>query len=227
MKPKEVSYEIKKELHMKTTIKIVGVLILLLATFGNGMTVSAGGGGGGTFKLKGQSANAHFSNVDQSGCIYTDVYLYASEEIVSTQPGPGTPSSGASVSIYQFDACTGTQLLGADGFVPLAGPDFQVSKKLDSAALNTTITVFDYLTGSSYDVSIALTWTATSPLGRQTSQSHYQFAGCHQTYHNNGTFRFAQVSGSVSDGVTDFAASPFSDASISSVKTGSVSTGCT
>jgi len=211
---------------MKTTIKIVGVLILLLATFGNGMTVSAGGGGGGTFKLKGQSANAHFSNVDQSGCIYTDVYLYASEEIVSTQPGPGTPSSGASVSIYQFDACTGTQLLGADGFVPLAGPDFQVSKKLDSAALNTTITVFDYLTGSSYDVSIALTWTATSPLGRQTSQSHYQFAGCHQTYHNNGTFRFAQTSGSVSDGVTDFAASPFSDASISSVKTGSVSTGC-
>jgi len=211
---------------MKTTIKIVGVLILLLATFGNGMTVSAGGGGGGTFKLKGQSANAHFSNVDQSGCIYTDVYLYASEEIVSTQPGPGTPSSGASVSIYQFDACTGTQLLGADGFVPLAGPDFQVSKKLDSAALNTTITVFDYLTGSSYDVSIALAWTATSPLGRQTSQSHYQFAGCHQTYHNNGTFRFAQTSGSVSDGVTDFAASPFSDASISSVKTGSVSTGC-
>ena len=211
---------------MKTTIKILGVLILLLATFGNGITVSAGGGGGGTFKLKGQSANAHFSNVDQSGCIYTDVYVYASEEIVSTQPGPGTPSSGASVSIYQFDACTGTQLLGADGFVPLAGPDFQVSKKLDSAALNTTITVFDYLTGSSYDVSIALTWTATSPLGRQTSQSHYQFAGCHQTYHNNGTFRFAQVSGSVSDGVTDFAASPFSDASISSVKTGSVSTGC-
>ena len=211
---------------MKTTIKIVGVLILLLATFGKGITVSAGGGGGGTFKFKGQTANAHFSNVDQSGCIYTDVYVYASEEIVSTQPGPGTPSSGASVSIYQFDVCTGTQLLAADGFTPLSEPDFQVSKKLDSAALNTTVNVFDYLTGSSFNVSIALTWTATSPLGRQTSQSHYQFAGCHQTFHNNGTFRFAQTSGSVSDGVTDFAASPFSDASISSVKTGSVSTGC-
>jgi len=186
----------------------------------------AGGGGGGTFKLKGQTANAHFSNVDQSGCIYTDVYVYASEEIVSTQPGPSTPSSGASVSIYQFDACTGTQLLGADGFVPLAEPDFQVSKKLESAGLNTTVTVFDYLSGSSYNVSVALNWSAISPIGRQTSQSHYQFAGCHQKYNSNGTFRFAQVSGSVSDGVTDFAASPFSEASISSVKTGSVSTGC-
>ena len=45
---------------MKTTIKIVGVLILLLATFGKGLTVNAGGGGGGAFKLKGQTANAHF-----------------------------------------------------------------------------------------------------------------------------------------------------------------------
>ena len=211
---------------MKTTIKLVGVLILLLATFGKGITASAGGGGGGTFKLKGQTASAHFSNVDQSGCIYTDVYVYASEEIVSTQPGPSTPSSGASVSIYQFDACTGTQLLGADGFVPLAEPDFQVSKKLESAGLNTTVTVFDYLSGSSYNVSVALNWSAISPIGRQTSQSHYQFAGCHQKYNSNGTFRFAQVSGSVSDGVTDFAASPFADATISSVKTGSVSTGC-
>jgi hypothetical protein len=211
---------------MKTTIKIVGVLILLLATFGKGINVSAGGGGGGTFKLKGQTASAHFSNVDQSGCIYTDVYVYASEEIVSTQPGSGTPSSGASVSIYQFDACTGTQLLGADGFVPLAEPDFQVSKKLESAGLNTTVTVFDYLSGSSYDISVALNWSAISPVGRQTSQSHYQFAGCHQKYHSNGTFRFAQVSGSVSDGITNFAASPFTDANISSVKTGSVSTGC-
>ena len=211
---------------MKTTIKLATVLILMLATLSPGNTASAGGGGGGTFRLKGQTANAHFSNVDQSGCIYTDVYVYASEEIVSTQPGPGTPSSGASVSIYQFDACTGTQLLGADGFVPLAGPDFQASRKLDSAGLNTTVTVFDYLSGASYDVSVALTWTAISPLGRQTSQSHYQFAGCHQKYHSNGTFRFAQVSGSVSDGITDFAASLFSDATISSVKTGSVSTGC-
>jgi len=211
---------------MKTTIKLVGVLILLLATFGKGITASAGGGGGGTFKLKGQTANAHFSNVDQSGCIYTDIYIYASEEVVSTQPGPGTPSSGASVSIYQFDVCTGTQLLGADGFMPLAESDFQVSKKLESAGLNTTVTVFDYLSGSSYNVSVALNWSAISPIGRQTSQSHYQFAGCHQKYNSNGTFRFAQVSGSVSDGVTDFAASPFADASISSVKTGSVSTGC-
>jgi len=201
-------------------------LILLLATFGKGITASAGGGGGGTFKLKGQTANAHFSNVDQSGCIYTDIYIYASEEVVSTQPGPGTPSSGASVSIYQFDTCTGTQLLGADGFVPLTESDFQVSKKLESAGLNTTVTVFDYLSGSSYNVSVALNWSAISPIGRQTSQSHYQFAGCHQKYNSNGTFRFAQVSGSVSDGVTDFAASPFADASISSVKTGSVSTGC-
>ena len=210
---------------MKTTIKLLVVTVLVLATFSQGITARAGGGGG-TFRFKGQSANAHFSSVDPSGCIYTDVFVYASEQIIATQPGPGTPSSGASLSILQFDACTGTQLIGADGFASLTGPDFQVSKKLNSATLNTTVNVFDYLTGTSYDVSIALTWTGISPLGRQTSEFHYQFAGCHQNYHNNGTFRFAQASGSVSDGVTDFAASPSADASISSAKSGSVSTGC-
>lgn len=210
---------------MKTIIKLLAVFALMVATFSHNTSASAGGGGG-TFKFKGQSASAYFSSADPSGCIYTDVSVYASEQISASQPGPGSPSSGTNVSIYQYDACTGTQLLAADGFAPLADADFEVSKKLESAKLNATVNVFDYVSGTSFDVSLDLTWTGTSSLGHQMSHFQYQFAGCHQNLHTNGTFRFAQAIGAVSAGTTEFAPSPAVDASIFSAKSGDVSTGC-
>ena len=209
---------------MKTTIKLLAVFILAVATLGQPTAASTGGGS--AFRFKGLSANAFFSSADPSGCIYTDVSVFASEQIISSQPGMGTPSSGSSIFISQYDACTGTQLLSADGYVPLADPDLQISRKLDSASLNTTINMFDYVSNNTLDVTVNLNWAAVSSSGRQVSHFNYQFSGCKISSHLNSTFRYAEVTGSVSDGVTNFTPSPPVDATLSNVKSGDHSTGC-
>ena len=209
---------------MKTTLKLIAVLILVVTTFGQPTHASTGGGS--AFRLKGLSGNAFFSSADPSGCIYTDVSVFATEQIVSAQPGRGSSFSGASLFISQYDACTGTQLLAADGYLPLADPDLQISRQLDSASLNATVPMFDYVSNSTFDVTVSLNWTAISSVGRQVSHNSYQFSGCKISSHLNSTFRFAEVTGGVTDGVTDFTPAPPVDATISNVKSGDHSTGC-
>jgi hypothetical protein len=48
---------------------------------------------GDTFRFKGQSANAFFSSTDPSECIFTDVFVFASEEAVISHDPPGPPNS--------------------------------------------------------------------------------------------------------------------------------------
>jgi hypothetical protein len=210
---------------MKTATKILVILILVLTVFGSAMPASAGGGGG-TGKFRGESASAFFSSVDSSGCIFTDVSVFASEGVFQSSPGPGNFSSGASLFISQYDVCLGVQLIAADGGVSLAGPDFQVVSKLQSASLHATIDVFDYVSGTPFQVAVNLGWTASAPLSRQNSNSHFQSPGCIFNSHFSGSFRPAIAWGSVSDGVTEFVPTASFDASISSVKSGTVAIGC-
>jgi hypothetical protein len=211
---------------MKTIVKLLIVTVLMLATFSQGTSASAGGGGGGNFRFKGLGASAYFSSSDPSGCVYTDGSVFANEQMTLNTPGAHNAFSGVSLFISQYDACTGTQLLAADGYSSLAGPELVVSKKLDSAALNATVSMYDYVSGNSFDVWVNLDWTGVSSIGHRTNQSQYKFERCHQKYQDNSAFRFAQVSGSISDGVTEFAGAPASYADIFSSKGGSVSTGC-
>lgn len=211
---------------MKTTVILLVVIILLLATFSPDTFASAGGGGGGTYRFKGLGANAFFSSLDPSGCVSTDVYVYASEQMVKDQPGSGNSSSGVSIFISQYDFCTGTQLLAADGYTSLAAPDLEVAKKLDAAALKATVSMYDYISGNWFDVAVGVNWAGTSAIGQQSNQSLYRFEGCHQKYQNKSTFRWGQATGSISDGATQFAAGTSVNADVYSSKGGSVSVGC-
>ncbi|HLA05801.1 MAG TPA: hypothetical protein VJ022_00030 [Anaerolineales bacterium] len=209
---------------MKTTIKMLTILALALAVFGQHTTAGAGGGGEG--KFKGQSADAFFSSIDPSGCIYTGVGVFAGEQVYQNPPGPGSASSWTSLYISQYDYCTDTQLLAADGFASLAPPDFQVSEKLDSAALSATVNVYDYVSDSSFNVLVDLTWRGIGPLSRQKNRSHFHSPGCIINSRFNGTFRPAEASGSVSDGAMNFIPDPSVGAGISSSKSGTVVIGC-
>lgn len=204
---------------MKTTSKLLIVLMLALATFSQHSTALAGG----NFRFRGDTADAYFSSFD--GCVYTDMYLYVSDGINQSPPGPGGASSGTGLFIYQYDSCTDTQLLGADGFASLASPDFQVSGKLSSATLNATVSMYDYVSDTSFDVSIDLVWAGTGPLFRQSSNSHFDYPGCKVNSRFRGTFRSAEVSGSVSDGATNFAQGT-GGGNIASVKSGDLYIGC-
>jgi hypothetical protein len=128
------------------------------------------------------------------------------------------------VNISQFDFCNQEFVLGASGSATLSDSDFQASKKIESARLITTIEVFDSVSGSSFNVSIDLTWTATGEpeIVNNRFQSRSPVSFFNEQF--RGAFRDAVAAGSVPDGTTNFIQTPsFSFASIRDVIDGIVS----
>ena len=207
---------------MKTTIKLLVLLALVAGVFSQPSAVSAGG----VFKFRGEGASAIFSSVDGSGCIWTDVYVNADEGIFQNPPGRGSGSSGLLVAISQYDSCSGTQLLAADGFTWLAEPDFQIFGSLSSATLSAPVTLFDYVTGAWIDVHVDLSWEGHGRVNREKRHSQFDSPGCKVNSRFNLTFRPAVATGSVSDGVTNFTPEPSLGYDIYSAKSGDVVIGC-
>jgi hypothetical protein len=212
----------KRSQKMKTTSKLLAILALALSTLGQNSAASAAN----VFHFKGNGADAFFSSVDSSGCVYTDVFVQGNEQTFRNPPTNGGTFSGAFITISQYDGCAGMQLLSADGFAELASSDFQVSGKFASASLNTTISVFDHISGTPFDVNVSLTWTGTTAGGRQNSTSHYDFPGCKVNSHYNNTFRFAEASGSVATEAVNLTPAPPMSATIFLAKSGDVNIGC-
>jgi hypothetical protein len=213
-----------RENRMSRLLKLLMVVAMVLTIFGAHGTASAGGGG--DFHFDGESATAMFFSVDESGCIVTDVYLWSSDAVVSSSPGQRNPVSAAYVALVRFDQCNGTELLRADGWTELPEADFQVVKRYQSATLHTPITVQEYESGNSFEMQLDLTWTADGDLSHQGSHNIYRTPGCLFNFHTNGILRHAQVSGTVSDGITNYTPEPASYAEIGSLRSGSVQIGC-
>jgi hypothetical protein len=154
--------------------------------------------------LRGPLVNTGFSTTDPSGCVETDVYVSANSG--TEQDHPGTTAYGvASVSIFRYDACTDTTLLQAVGLNDaLRSEEFQVSKQLDWASLDTTITVTDIDTGNAFDVDVKVDLTGTSDLSRDHSNTNERYPGCHIINRWKGSGREAVAAGVVTNGVTDF-----------------------
>jgi hypothetical protein len=201
---------------------VVLALVSYLIVFG----LSAASWAGSVFRIDQQVASGFFSSTDPSGCIITQVSIFASDVILQFPPGPGHSSSNGFVSIFQFNNCTNVQVIWAEGLTPLGDQDFQVTSKVDSATLNATVNVLDFVSGTSFDVYVDMTWTSTGPLGRLNSHSHQSFSGCKTNVHSNSVFRPVQASGIVSDGVTNFTPAVFESASLSSDQSGNVDIGC-
>jgi len=207
---------------MKTIIKLFAVLALAVATFSQHTTASAGD----VFRQSGNDAIALFSSLDPSGCITTDVTVAASDIFNHNPPGPPNVFSGTFIFISQYDFCTDTLLLDASGFnLSLGDKDFQAPGNLTSARLTATINVYDFVSDSNFDVFVDLAWTATSPLSRFHENDHFVVSPhCKSFGHVIDTFRFAQASGIVSDGATNFTpeATEARGGSIGTLKTGGV-----
>ena len=189
---------------MKSIFKLCTVLALAAATFSQHTTALAGD----IFVLqsRGKLTSSFFSSLDPSGCIATDVSALGGDLFSHQIPGPPDPFSAAFVVISQYNFCTETQLLDAGGFaLSLGDGDFQARNDLTSATLTTTVNVYDSVSDSFFDVFVDLAWTGTGPLDRFHGKGHYQDPpGCITYEHFNSTSRSTEVSGSVSDGTTNF-----------------------
>jgi hypothetical protein len=191
---------------MKITRVTCCLLVLLLSLVAFAFTTSAprAHAASGTifvFKSHGLSANAGFDNVSPDGCIDTFVNVSGSQNTVNKQT-----TSGAFVAVLQFDICTNTYLLAAEGFAD--NPTFQIDKNLFSASLNTTISVFDNVSGNMFNVSVSMAWTSTNAIGHETQTFTFHTKAFTEIGHFNADFRDANASGTVSIGTTNFTPSP-------------------
>jgi hypothetical protein len=207
---------------MKPTFKLLAVFTLIVATFSHPINASAAD----VSKFKGHSVSAFFFNIDPSGCINTGGSVFVSENITHNPPGPGSSSADVLIDLFQFDFCTDTPLLSASSIAPAENLDFQVAGNLTSATVHATVPMYDNVSDSTFEVTVDLTWTSTSSLGHQSSHVKTNFQGCHVNLKNNSAFRFAEASGTVSDGTTNFTPAPSSEATIFFAKGGQISHGC-
>lgn len=208
---------------MKARLNVVVVLILVLAVFAQPSPARAGGGLGLSFR--GPSAIGSFQSV--TGCLLTETFVIASRFKQRDARGPADSVSFASVTVSQFDLCADTLVLYAYGTAsPLAAGALQISSKLDTGRLVTTVPVFDEISGASFDLAVDLRWTGTGALSRQQTTTHFHTPGCRTNSHLQSRSRPAEASGSVSDGVTEFTPAPSLWASLDSVRSGTVVIGC-
>ena len=157
------------------------------------------------FQIKDRAANASFSSVDPSGCVETFVFVFGSNE--TTKAGPGKPSTGplAVVQLSQMDFCNNT--IG-EFFGFAEDVAFEVSTKLDQAHLKATVPGFLDETGVEAPAVVDLTWTGAGELFSETDRSRVKFPGSMLTQWFKGTFRPAQVSGTVTVGKQNLASDP-------------------
>ena len=208
---------------MKIAVKLLIILALLFTVFGQFISASAGGGtSNGHFKDLG--TDAYFYSTDSSGCLVTQVLIFASQHYFQSPPGPGSAGPFVSLNIYQYDECTGTQILYATGGTT-TDLNLQVDKKLRWATLSATVNVYEGVSQSFKDMYVDLTWTATGPRTHQGFHEHRK-SPCHMMWRSSGIFRTAEVSGSVSDGITTFALENTLVAEIFSTKSGNLVIGC-
>jgi hypothetical protein len=200
---------------MKATIKILVILILVLATFSQSTNAAATN----TYKYKGQGVFAYFSSDDPTGCISTGIDLFASEKVYQTGPQ-------VFLAVYTNDYCKGVEILNASGTAPLSKGEFDIAGNLDWATLNTTVSLYDEVSQSSFDVQIDLTWTAVSPRLHQVGNWTMTNGRCHTTSHTNDDYRYGPAVGSVSNGTVNFAPLPSIEGTISISKSGYMTRGC-
>jgi hypothetical protein len=171
------------------------------------------------FKFVGRPGEAVFDSFDLSGCVETFIYLQAVDGRIK-QIGRPQVSSSASVFISQTDNCTQAQLIAASGSATLEDAAFQIPKDLTSAALNTTIEVFDFVSNTSFPVDISVNWVATGEAVNERDHFMLRVGGFRINSSFAGTFRGATASGSVTAGGTNFSPNSAVFADLSAVKSG-------
>lgn len=206
---------------MRTTLKLLAVFALLLVAFSPYTDVPATN----VFKYKGQGVYAQFFSVDPSECARTSIGLFGLTDIQRPAPGVRDPLSEVHISFDQYNQCTDTQI-GASGSAPLSKSNFKIGAYLESARLTTKVTLYDWYTGAAFDLYLDLTWNGISGVSHRITHEVLSFMSCHYNRQAKEDLRYAQVTGTISAGDTNFTPNPSIDGALFSAKTGQIWHGC-
>lgn len=154
------------------------------------------------YRSRGAGASAGWYN--QDGCIVTSASVGLTDMTMKVG-GPPTESSYLYVSVWQWDWCTSSVLRNIYATVPLGPNEFVGSKKLDGATLVTNVSGYDFVTSSEVELTLDIDWVGDGEISRGAYHNTNWFGGIFSRSGGNGSYRSAIVSGTISDGVTDYA----------------------
>jgi hypothetical protein len=150
--------------------------------------------------FKGFTAEASYSNVDQTTCasgVYTYYSVYATDNVVTN---PSNAASGPLVSVFYgtWNNCSSTySSYGAT--VPAA---IQTTGELGSASLQATVPLHDWSNNPGPTLTVNLTWTGFGPLSTTVEDMTTRTGDSVFKSRFTGTNRMAQATGTISDGTT-------------------------
>ncbi|HVG07277.1 MAG TPA: hypothetical protein VNM67_06190 [Thermoanaerobaculia bacterium] len=174
-----------------------------------------------TYHFRGNTAYAGFETTE--GCITasTEVFVYSFP--LHEPPGPAPEASPTLfVTMWRHDICNHVFLGSLFGEASLPADAFSVSGGLQTGSLNATLQVQDFSTGSTFPVTVDLTWTGVGEVSRDNKNEHSSFPGMRMMRHERGTSRDAVATGSVLLGTQNLASSPSIYGGVSSSQVGSV-----
>ena len=178
------------------------------------------------YHYSGQNATAYFSSTDETGCISTDVILFAFDGKVKVAPGPKETQSEAALAISRYDYCTETYVMNAYGGSTLAGPDFTMrGGNLSSARIRATFQLWEEVSSSFIEVSADLTWKGIGAAQRGNDHYHFRSPGFMINNQSNSVYRSAEVFGTIKDETTIYNAGTSMFGDLSSSKSGSLTIG--
>jgi hypothetical protein len=169
------------------------------------------------FRLREVGAQALFASVDPRGCIETDVVIVGSEQTLK-EAGKPTEQPLAFVQVFVFDFCSGTvlrNLIGQTNDAEVVG-----DRKLNQATVQGTIPVTDNITGATEEVEVDVVFTGFGGLTVSSDRFHLRQPGFFLSVQLRGTFRAAEVSGSVALGGENLIAGPLVFAELFRVRDG-------
>jgi hypothetical protein len=126
------------------------------------------------FKIKGETVEALFDATDPAdSCLEFLVSVVASDNVEKTSPPKSKVAAPRTIlTVILRDTCTGFLLFSGQGESLVQ--EFQLAGNLQSATLQTTVSVIDAITRQSFDFDVDLTWTGTGAAVRENFKESFR-----------------------------------------------------
>jgi hypothetical protein len=154
------------------------------------------------FNAKDRLADAQFTSFDSTGCIRTDVVVFAGSSKIKDTGSPLDVEPMVNVTYAVGDVCN--QVLLRSGFGSTNVTNFQMDSGLVAAHASATVPAGDDQHGTTIYLYVNLDWSGFGDITTLRLKDHFDTPSSSVNFRAKGNFREATVSGSVSDGTTNF-----------------------
>jgi len=186
--------------HMKTITNIIYPAFVLFAalispTAAHAQRVEV-------FKSKDLLADAQFTSFDFTGCIQTDVVVFAGSSKIKDTGSPLDVEPMVNVTYAVTDICN--VVLLRSGFGSTNVINFQMDSGLVAAHASATVPASDDQHGTTIYLYVDLDWSGFGDILNLRMKDFVDTPPFSVKMRAKGSYRAATISGSVSDGATNF-----------------------